>query len=65
MFYNHFARFIISDIFFLKILFSKALSKFVIYFIKRFCEVLFVLACTLLLFKNVIINNNSDQLSYL
>ena len=65
MFRNHSARFIINDVFLFKILFSKILFKFVIYFIKRFCEVLFVLACTLLLYINAIINNNSDQLSCL
>ena len=57
---NYSARFIINDISFLKILFSKTLFKFIIYFIERFCEVLFVLACTLLLYTNVIINNNSN-----
>ena len=57
---NHFARFITNDVSPLKILFLKTLSKFVMYFIKRFCGILFVFACTLLLYANVIINNNSD-----
>ena len=60
MFYNYFARFIISDVSSLKILFLKILFKFVIYFIKRFCEVLFMFTCTLLLYINAIIDNNSN-----
>ena len=62
MFRNYFVRFIISDIFSFKILFLKILSRFIIYFINRFCEILFVFACTLLLYTNAIINNNSNQL---
>ena len=65
MFRNHFARFIINDIFSFKILFLKTLFKFIIYFIKRFCEILFIFACTLLLYANAIIDNNLNQLSYL
>ena len=60
MFYNYSARFIISDVFSFKILFSKILFKFVMYFIKKFYKVLFIFTCTLLLYMNVIINNNSD-----
>ena len=62
MFCNHFARFITNGVFSLKILFLKTLFRFVIYFIKRFCGVLFVFACILLLYINAIIDNNSDQL---
>ena len=62
---NYFTRFIINDVFFLKILFLKTLFKFIIYFIKKFCEILFMLACTLLLYINAIINNNLNQLSCL
>ena len=63
MFRNYFVRFIKSDIFFFKILFLKTLSRFIIHFIKRFYKILFVFACTLLLYANVIINNNLNQLS--
>ena len=58
MFYNYFARFIINDVFFFKILFSKTLFKFIIYFIKRFYDILFVFIYILLLYTNAIINNN-------
>ena len=55
---NYFIRFIINDVFSFKILFLETLFRFVIYFIKRFCGVLFVLACILLLYTNAIIDNN-------
>ena len=59
MFRNYSTRSIISGVSSIKILLLEALSRSAVYLINSSCEILLMLACTLLLYANAVINNIS------